>query len=160
MIAARALIMDDNRDFRTALKASLERRGFNARIATTAKRAIRLMSEQRFDVAFLDINMGDQTSGLDVLKRLRTTQPEVITVVITGLFEVGAVFERVVDRFVQKRANLDFDELAMDVRRRILRRDLVRAMRENPLTERALEPRNHAVLADELSATLEGLWAS
>jgi NtrC-family two-component system response regulator AlgB len=59
----RILIIDDEKNIRTTLKACLEGLGHEVAEAANADSALAAMRRQPFDAAFLDLRLGE-TSGL------------------------------------------------------------------------------------------------
>ena len=81
---ARILIVDDEAMVRDSLSASVERMGYTVRGAQSLGEALRVVSEQRFDLILLDVHLPDG-SGLEAIPAMRQSlsAPEVI--IITGL---------------------------------------------------------------------------
>jgi two-component system nitrogen regulation response regulator NtrX len=61
----------------------LESDGHRVRTAPTGELALSALGEDRYDVAFVDLNLGAGMGGLDVLKQLRTEHPDVTVVLIS-----------------------------------------------------------------------------
>ena len=66
----RVLVVDDSRDARGILKHFLKAT-YAVEAVPNAKTALHRAHQQRYDAVLLDINLGDGTSGLDVLRALR-----------------------------------------------------------------------------------------
>lgn len=66
----RVLVLEDNPESRLLLRHLL-RKDFNATIVASADDAILTGAEESFDVALLDINLGERRTGVDVLATLR-----------------------------------------------------------------------------------------
>ena len=79
----RVLIVDDNESHAEALADSLELDGHMCTLAHSGKEGIARLSEQLFDVVLTDLVMPD-LSGLEVLKRARSEQPDAVVILITG----------------------------------------------------------------------------
>ncbi len=72
----RVLLIDDHALFRIGLQELLERRGIEVIDAVgECDEGIRLVTEKAPDVVLLDMRM-PHASGLDVLRRLRCSQPD------------------------------------------------------------------------------------
>ena len=81
----RLLIVDDHDVVRMGLKQVFEDRvdmevGAEAR---TGAEALELLRAERFDVALVDLSLPDM-SGVDVLARARTLQPELAVLIVSG----------------------------------------------------------------------------
>ncbi len=66
----RVLVLEDNTESRMLLRHLL-RKEFEATIAQSADETLEAAREQTFDVALLDINLGESRTGIDVLNALR-----------------------------------------------------------------------------------------
>ncbi len=81
------LILDDEPVLQDVLGTLLRREGFQVLQATTAADGLRIAEEQDLDLVLLDLMLPDR-AGLDVLKELKTRDPEVVVVVITAYSSV------------------------------------------------------------------------
>ncbi|MEJ5364916.1 MAG: response regulator [Desulfosoma sp.] len=79
----RVLLVDDEREFVTTLGERLEIRGLTVRIAYDGLEALKALEEKPFDVVVLDVRMPG-LSGLEILKRMKTSRPEVPVILLTG----------------------------------------------------------------------------
>jgi DNA-binding NtrC family response regulator len=77
------LLVDDDADFRQSVAQRFLRRGFRVREAAGAEAALNELERRRFDVALIDMVMPGM-SGLELLKRIRTSMPECEVVLLTG----------------------------------------------------------------------------
>jgi two-component system invasion response regulator UvrY len=80
----RALCIDDHAIFRQGVKQILEQYDRHVKIgeAATARAAMQLARESRWDVVFLDLSLPDR-SGLQLLADLKREQPDLPVVVLT-----------------------------------------------------------------------------
>jgi two-component system, NtrC family, nitrogen regulation response regulator NtrX len=79
----RILVIDDEEGIRNVLREVLEDEGHAVRVAEDGFRGLGLMDEDYVDVVLLDVwlpNMG----GIDVLKRIKESYPEVEVIIISG----------------------------------------------------------------------------
>jgi len=83
MAGLRVLLVDDERDFVSALAERLSLRGFQVATACEGEEALRLVPLERPQVVVLDVRMPG-LSGFEVLKRLRTERPELPVLLLTG----------------------------------------------------------------------------
>jgi two-component system response regulator HydG len=79
----RVLIVDDNESHAEALSDGLELDGHSCTLAHSGKEGVARLSEQLFDAVLTDLVMPD-LSGLEVLKRARSEQPDAVVILITG----------------------------------------------------------------------------
>ena len=77
------LVIDDEKNIRVTLAMCLEGMGCKVTAVSSAEAAMAALSRQAFDLAFLDLRLGE-TNGLDLLPRLLTESPELTVVVITA----------------------------------------------------------------------------
>src|SRR5436190_16815012 len=77
------LVIDDEKNIRATLALCLEGMGCKVTAVASAPAALAALSRQAFDLAFLDLRLGE-TSGLDVLPQLLTERPALTVVVITA----------------------------------------------------------------------------
>lgn len=80
---ARILIVDDDDGIRRLMRRVLSRSGHECVEAANARAARRLLEEQAFELILTDMTMpGD--SGLELLRDLRETHPDVATIMVTA----------------------------------------------------------------------------
>ncbi len=77
------LIVDDERYTRDLFKKVLREKNLNALFAANGEEGLKVFSENIVDVIILDQKMPGM-SGLDVLKRVKTMDPDVVVVMMTG----------------------------------------------------------------------------
>ena len=80
----RILLADDNDDILTAFQEGLESHGFDVVPAATVNEALRLISIENFDVLLSDLHMPDACDGFTVVNAMRHTQPNAVTLVLSG----------------------------------------------------------------------------
>ncbi len=79
----RVLIVDDEPNIRRTLRVTVEAMGYEVEEASNGRDAIRKAEGQPFDVALVDLRLGDE-SGLDLLEPLLAQLPRLAVVVITA----------------------------------------------------------------------------
>lgn len=89
-----ALIIDDEKNIRTTLALCLEGMGCTAVAVASAQAALAALSQQTFDLAFLDLRLGE-TSGLALLPQLLAESPNLTIVVITAYAKVETAVEAI-----------------------------------------------------------------
>ncbi len=68
---AKVLIIDDDGDFRTSVKSLLERHGYEVLEAGSGKDGLRMVTQCRPDVIFLDVMMESDAEGYGVTYSLK-----------------------------------------------------------------------------------------
>jgi DNA-binding response OmpR family regulator len=81
---SRILLVDDNDDLRSTFQVGLEGHGFEVVSAATVNEALRLISVEKFDVLLSDLHMPDAGDGFTVVSAMRHTQPNAVTLVLSG----------------------------------------------------------------------------
>lgn len=117
------LFVDDEPGIRVTLSAILEQQGFQVTAAATVPEALSLITAQKYDILIADLNIGEPGDGFTVVSAMRRTQPEAVTIILTGYpaFEsaLRAIREQV-DDFITKPA--DLMELVNTLRARLATR--------------------------------------
>ena len=92
------LVVDDNPANRDLLSRRLERKGFRVIVAEDGQRALDILATSRVDLVLLDVMMPG-ISGLEVLRRIRETQPPsaLPVVMVTARTESDDVVEALDD---------------------------------------------------------------
>jgi DNA-binding response OmpR family regulator len=80
----RILLVDDNNDTRDVFKEGLEAHGFEVVPAACVNQALKLISTENFDVLLSDLHMPDAGDGFTVVSAMRHTQPNAVTLVLSG----------------------------------------------------------------------------
>jgi DNA-binding response OmpR family regulator len=86
------LIVDDEASLRQTLARILQRAGFEVTTAAAGNEALALVSEQSFDLIYLDIRMPD-TSGLEVLRTIHAELPELPVILFTAQPDLNSAVE-------------------------------------------------------------------
>jgi NtrC-family two-component system response regulator AlgB len=77
------LVIDDEKNIRATLSMCLEGMGCHVTAVPSGQAALAALSHQTFDLAFLDLRLGE-TNGLDLLAQLLAESPSLAIVVITA----------------------------------------------------------------------------
>ena len=135
----RLLIVDDEADFRQAIKQGLTRRGFEVSEAGTGEEGIAAVRENRPDIVLLDQKMPGM-SGIDTLKEIREISNDLPVIILTGHGDfhtaLAGIHLDIVD-FIQK--PVDIDQLAERIRL-LLERGASDLMREPTIIELMAPP--------------------
>ncbi len=79
----RVLVIDDEKNIRATLSLCLEQAGCQVTAVSSGESALDALTQQAYDLAFLDVRLGD-TSGLDLIPKLIADCPNLLVVVITA----------------------------------------------------------------------------
>jgi len=82
-MSGRILIVDDEKAMLLALKGLLSREGYQVETAGSGEEAVRRLEAGSFHVIITDLSMTGLT-GMDVLERARTVDPDVAVIMITA----------------------------------------------------------------------------
>jgi len=86
------LIVDDEASLRQMMARVLQRAGYEVTTAANGKDGLALVSEQLFDLLYLDIRMPDM-NGLEVLKTVHTKFPDLPVVLFTAQPDLHSALE-------------------------------------------------------------------
>ena len=89
---SRILIVDDELIMRESLAGWLERDGHEVFTAASGEEALERCREKRFDILLVDIKM-EGISGLEVLRRVKESEPDVAVVMITAYGSISSAIE-------------------------------------------------------------------
>src|ERR1035437_7531753 len=84
MSKARILFVADEASIRLTLPAILQMHGFEGRSEGTVSQGLSAINEERFDVLIADLNISMRGDGFTVVSAMRRTQPEAVTIILTG----------------------------------------------------------------------------
>jgi ActR/RegA family two-component response regulator len=110
MPKARILFVDDEASIRLTLPAILQMHGFDVRTEGTVSDALSAIKEDRFEVLIADLNIGMPGDGFTVVSAMRRTQPEAVTIILTGYPAFETALEAIrsqVDDYAVKPANIE-----------------------------------------------------
>lgn len=88
----RILIIDDEATLRQTLARILQRAGFEATTVSSGKEGLSMVTDQTFDLVYLDIRMPDM-NGLDVLKTIHAQFPELPVILFTAQPDLHSAVE-------------------------------------------------------------------
>jgi DNA-binding NtrC family response regulator len=108
-MSIKVLLVDDEKEFVELLGERMSSRGMEVSSTTSAADALKISEAQAFDAIVLDLMMPEM-DGLEVLKNLKATRPELQVILLTGhgTIEKGVEAMRLgAMDFVEKPADLD-----------------------------------------------------
>jgi DNA-binding NtrC family response regulator len=91
---AQILVIDDDKAMRDACYQILSRQGYQVELAGSARQGLSLLERSSFDVILLDLVMPD-LDGLETLKKIRSLDPEVEVIIITGYGTIQSAVEAI-----------------------------------------------------------------
>jgi DNA-binding NtrC family response regulator len=161
----RVLVVEDEAYVRDSLVEILRARGFDASAAATVKYAVELLARAPVDVVLSDLRMPGE-DGLELVRRMQSTAPDVPVLILTGHGTVASAVECLragaVD-YVLKPVEPDALELSLEraLERRALRRE-VRYLRgavagEGALTIGESAPWRRAMAMIEATAPVDAV---
>ena len=89
-VIGRVLLVDDHAELRRVWMRALRRNGHEICEASSGADALRQLAERAFDLVLSDIQMPDM-SGLELLARVRSLDPNLAFLVLTGAPEASSV---------------------------------------------------------------------
>lgn len=114
------LFVDDEPAIRTTLPIILKRFGFEVTTVETVPEALHLISTRQFDVLVSDLNIGQPGDGFTVVSAMRRTQPDAVTLILTGYPAFETALEAIrqqVDDYLVKPA--DVESLVESIREKL-----------------------------------------
>jgi two-component system response regulator RegA len=77
------LVVDDDRAILRTFTRILQRAGFKTETAESGKEAEKRIQSKTYDVALIDVILGD-SNGIDLLPKIKETSPNTVKIIITG----------------------------------------------------------------------------
>ncbi len=109
MPAKRILFVDDEYNLRLTLPQILRMHGFEVCAAATVAQALTEITTHPYDILISDLNIGEAGDGFTVVSAMRRTQPECVSIILTGYPAFGcalAAIESQVDDYMVKPARV------------------------------------------------------
>jgi ActR/RegA family two-component response regulator len=94
-VSHRVLLVDDDDAVRDMMRATLERKGFDVVPAASVIEALKLIITQTFDVLITDLHMPDPSDGFAVVTAMRHSQPDALTLLVSGYPDVKSALEAI-----------------------------------------------------------------
>ncbi|MCB0163393.1 MAG: response regulator transcription factor [Anaerolineae bacterium] len=86
------LVVDDENTLRHFLRLHLQANGYQVSEAADGHEAKRLIAQDRFDVALVDLRLTDM-DGLEIMRHLRHHEPQTRVIILTGHATVNSAVE-------------------------------------------------------------------
>jgi len=81
--AKTVLVVDDDRSILRTFSRILQRAGYQTETAENGKEALEKIQARNYDIALVDIILGD-SNGLDLLPKIEHYSPKTVKIMITG----------------------------------------------------------------------------
>jgi DNA-binding response OmpR family regulator len=94
-IAHRVLLVDNDDAVRAMMTRALELKGFEIVAAANVTEALRLIVTESFDVLITDLHVPNPTDGLAVVTAMRHSQPNAVTLLVSGFPDVRSAMAAV-----------------------------------------------------------------
>jgi DNA-binding NtrC family response regulator len=113
------LVVDDEGAVRDLLEAFFRKNGYDVTKAGGTRETLALLEEVTFNLVLLDVLLGDESDGMDLLGRIKDMFPKLPVIIMTGL----GLDEELLQEALQKGASgyvsktLPLDQLLMEVHR-------------------------------------------
>lgn len=119
MLPPRALVVDDAASARLTLQRLLSRDGIPSDGAATGTEALRLLTERRYDIVLLDVELGESgENGFDVLAKIRR-RPELVSmpvILVTATARSPAAVARALTAGANDHVRKPFDPVELRAR--------------------------------------------
>jgi DNA-binding response OmpR family regulator len=156
MDVVRALVVDDEDRICFTLKEALQRVGYIVTIASSGEDALEVLREHAFDVAVVDLNLGGEVDGLDVLEGIRWRWPDMAVVILTAHGSLDSAITAIrdgVDDYLLKPARPG--EVRKAVERALERRKSAQAQRAAS-DKRVVQAGGFFINLDQHTVTVDG----
>ena len=125
------LVIDDEEVMREILESLLRGDGYRVKLATTGDDGLEIANREPIDLAIVDVMLPDQ-SGIEVLEKLKRSEPETVAVMITAFASVQTAIE------AMKRGAFDYVT-------KPFKNDEVKAVVANGMKQRRLVDENRSL---------------
>lgn len=111
----RMIVIDDDKSLGRSLQIHMERAGHSVDTAHLGGDGLKLLCENGYDLAFIDLNLPDM-SGMEILRKFREIRNKTLTVMITGMQDSKSTIEAIrLGAFDYIRKPLDLDAVIVTV---------------------------------------------
>ena len=91
----RVLFVDDEPGIRLTMPQVLQQHGFQVTAVGTVNEALAEIMSAQFDVLLSDMNIGQPGDGFTVVSAMRRTQPNCVTLILTGYPDFETALEAI-----------------------------------------------------------------
>jgi two-component system, NtrC family, response regulator AtoC len=131
----RILVADDHELIRETLKESLVDEGYRVTLAKNGKECLETVSSVEVDLILLDMKLPDM-SGIDVLRRLREANPDIVVIMMTAYGDLESTKKALnlgafdfIHKPVKTRTIMSIIKMAMEIR--TLRQEIQQVIYKN-----------------------------
>jgi two-component system OmpR family response regulator len=116
MAELKLLLVDDEQEFLEPMAARFSRRQLDCVTAQSGEEALKLLGNERFDCAVVDVMMPGM-NGLELLRQMRRDYPQVAVILLTGHASVELGIQGMeLGAFEYLMKPVEFDELLDTIR--------------------------------------------
>jgi CheY-like chemotaxis protein len=110
-MAKRILLVDDDKDFITAIEAMIKSQGYETKVAFSGMEGYIVAQGFGPDLIILDVNMETYSAGFDLNKKLRTNDlfKSTPVIMLTGI-ETMAATNQMIDMYRNMEGAVNFDK--------------------------------------------------
>lgn len=90
--AAKVLVVDDENHVRAMVGSTLERHGYDVKLASSGREALEILALSSFDLVLTDIVMQD-INGIALLERVHAQQPDLPVVMVTAIHDISVAID-------------------------------------------------------------------
>jgi ActR/RegA family two-component response regulator len=144
--------VDDEEIILVTLSAILKKHDFEVTTAKSVAEALQKITSEKFDVLLSDLNIGNPGDGLTVVSAMRRTQPEAVTMILTGYPAFETALEAIrqqVDDYIVKPASIP-----------VLISTIESKLATPPRQRQLSPPKRVAMLLQEQEQRIQELWLS
>ncbi len=158
----RILVIDDEASIRKALQIGLASENFEVDLASDGISGIQLGQKRSYDILIADLCLPD-INGLEVIKEIKHSTPDIIPIVITGKGDMNSSLEAIrleVSDFLEKPLSLSSvkDSIARGIERRALKRQAVeKRAHQNLLSDSLTGLPDRSLFMDRLQKAIAGI---
>jgi DNA-binding response OmpR family regulator len=91
----RVLLVDDDEAVREVVTLTLVAKGFDVVPAASVVEALKLITTEKFEVLITDLHMPNPSDGFAVVTAMRHSQPEALTLLVSGYPDVKSAMEAI-----------------------------------------------------------------
>jgi len=158
----RILVIDDEASICKALKIGLASDNFEVDLASDGQSGIRLGQNHAYDILIADLSLPD-INGLEVIKKIKYSSPEIIPIIITGNGSMKSSLEAIrleVSDYLEKPLSLDSIKKAIArglKRRESMRKTIENKVHRNLLSDSLTGLPDRPLFMDRLNRAIAGI---
>jgi DNA-binding NtrC family response regulator len=95
-VSHRVLLVDDDEGVRDMMGETLRAKGFDVVPAGNVTEALKLITTESFNVLITDLHMPNPSDGFAVVTAMRHSQPDALTLLVSGYTDVKSAMEAIV----------------------------------------------------------------